>query len=72
MDGEEFWTLTFRVIPGKTPARSRMNHLLKFADAWGLDCMWCGGPCEVERLRQEAGRLRQENAELRRRVGQGG
>jgi len=65
-EDEEFWTASFRVIPGKTPARTRMNHLLKYAGAWGLDCEWLGGPCDVERLRQQTDRLRQQNDRLHR------
>ena len=50
--------LALRVVPGKTPARSRINRLLKYAGAWGIECLGFGDPAELARLRQEVIALR--------------
>ena len=58
MSTEEIFLISFRVVPGKTPARSRINRLLKYAGAWGLECLGFGDPAELARLRQEVIALR--------------
>lgn len=54
---DDLWTLTFRVVPGRTPARSRINHLLKHAAKWGLVCVRLDEPEEMKRLRQQVEEL---------------
>ena len=58
MNEEEVFLVIFRVRPGPTPARSRINRLLKYAGAWGIECLGFGDPAELARLRQEVIALR--------------
>ena len=58
MSPDEIFLISFRVRPGPTPARSRINRLLKYAGAWGIECLGFGDPAELARLRQEVIALR--------------
>jgi len=61
---EELWCPVFYVRPGRTPARSRINHLLKHAGAWGIEYVNEMDPADVEKLRRENAALRAEVVRL--------
>jgi hypothetical protein len=62
MSEGELWTLTFRVIPGPTPARSRINRLLKIAKGYGLVCVRLGGASSESRPAPDDGKGEIEDA----------
>ena len=61
---EELWCPVFYVRPGRTPARSRINHLLKHAGAWGIEYVQEMDPAAVEILRRENAELRVQSAQF--------
>jgi len=61
---EELWCPVFYIRSGRTPARSRINHLLKHAGAWGIEYVNEMDPAAVELLRRENAELRAEVARL--------
>jgi len=61
---EELWCPVFFIRPGRTPPRSRINHLLKHAGAWGIEFVDEMKPAEVDKLRRDHAALRAEAAQL--------
>jgi hypothetical protein len=64
MTPDDIFLAAFHVRPGRTPARSRINHLLKYARSWGIECLGFADPAEIEALRQEVVWLRRLLADL--------